>query len=193
METSSRQPFAPPCRQQFLRQFRGRVRWVFGYGSLMWNPGFPCAESRPAKLHGYHRALCLWSVRYRGTPDNPGLVAGLVPGGCCRGMALRFAAAAEERVLGYLFERELVSYAYRPLLKRCRLENGSRVEVLVFVSRTDHQQYAAPMPAERAAAIVGRASGPHGSNRAYVERTVSRLNALGIRQSELHRIASLLA
>ena len=178
--------------QEFVERFNNRVRWVFGYGSLMWNPEFGHEESHPARLYGYNRALCLWSVRYRGSPQNPGLVAGLAPGGCCRGMVFRFEKRHGSKVLEYLFERELISDAYRPTIKNCYLENGKRVAALAFISKTDHNQYAQRMPAEEAAAIVANASGPRGSNRDYVENTVSHLDSLGIRRTELHRIASLL-
>ena len=119
----------------------------------------------------------------------PGLVAGLAPGGCCRGVVFRFHPDNSQDILNYLFDRELISDAYRPTLKTCYLENGDRISALVFISKTDHNQYAQRMPAEHAARIVSEANGPRGSNREYVEMTVDHLNSLGIWGSELHRVA----
>ena len=83
--------------------------WVFAYGSLMWRPGFPHADSRPAVLHGYHRALCVYSTRYRGTPERPGLVLGLDRGGSCRGRVRRVSGEDAGHVRAYLTEREMVN------------------------------------------------------------------------------------
>ena len=88
--------------------------WVFGYGSLMWRPDFPHVETRPARLRGYHRALCVLSTRYRGTKARPGLVLGLDRGGSCVGRAFRVAARDADRVLAILHEREMLNRVYNP-------------------------------------------------------------------------------
>ena len=101
--------------------------WVFGYGSLMWNPGFAVREARPARLFGYHRRLCLWSIHYRGTSRRPGLVLGLARGGSCNGMALRVARAERHAVAAYLFKREMLNNAYRPAVKKVYLRGDDAV------------------------------------------------------------------
>ena len=92
--------------------------WIFGYGSLMWRPGFDYVERLPVRLHGYHRAFCVWSHRYRGTPERPGLVLGLDRGGSCLGIAYRIAPEKQDTVLAYLHEREMITGVYIPVICR---------------------------------------------------------------------------
>ena len=110
--------------------------WVFGYGSLMWDPGFNYVDSRPAFLFGYHRRLCLWSIHYRGTSANPGLVLGLDAGGSCKGMGFKVSPRNKVEVCEYLKEREMLSNAYKPVVKPIYLENGEAVN-WVPLERTD--------------------------------------------------------
>lgn len=163
--------------------------WVFGYGSLMWKPGFHHLESRPARLYGFSRRLCLWSIHYRGTPDRPGLVVGLVPGGSCHGMAFRLDDSNRDEALEYLYEREMTNDAYRPMVKNIYLDNGPKVSALTFVSRMDHSQFASLTSENRIISIISNAQGPMGSNAEYVLNTVSHLDEIGIHDSRLHRIA----
>lgn len=165
--------------------------WVFGYGSLMWHPDFPHIESQPALLHGYHRALCIYSVRYRGTPERPGLVLGLDRGGSCRGRAYRVAEADAEKVMAYLFEREMGTGVYVPSDLAVRLDDGRRVLAHTFVVRRDHRQYTGRLDAERAAELVATRHGPRGSSFDYLRNTVSHLDQLGIVDGPLHRILEL--
>ena len=117
--------------------------WVFGYGSLMWRPGFEFEERRPALLRGYHRAFCVYSHVHRGTPEKPGLVFGLDAGGSCRGVAFRVDAARAEDVKRYLQAREQVTLVYRDVVKPVELvDEGRRVEALCFVVDRAHEQYA---------------------------------------------------
>ena len=119
----------------------GRDLWIFAYGSLMWDPGFPFEEARPALLRGYHRSFCLYSHRYRGTPDKPGLVLGLDAGGACRGIAYRVTARNAQRVLAYLWRREMPMRVYACREVKVQLA-GRSVLARAFVVRRDHPQYA---------------------------------------------------
>src|SRR5690349_2563312 len=83
--------------------------WVFGYGSLIWKPGFEFVEQRPARLIGEHRSLCIYSMVHRGTPEKPGLVLGLDRGGACQGVAFRVARKQRDATVAYLREREQVT------------------------------------------------------------------------------------
>lgn len=158
----------------------------------MWNPGFSHASAEPARLFGYHRRLCLWSIRYRGTPEFPGLVVGLAPGGSCRGMAFRIDDLEQSVVLEYLYQREMTGLAYKPVVKDVLLDDRIRVKALTFLSRPEHSQYAPRMSAEKTASIIKTANGPKGSNAEYLLNTIEHLEQLGIHQTELHRVASCL-
>lgn len=166
--------------------------WVFGYGSLMWDPGFAHAEVHAARLHGHHRSLCVWSWRYRGTPAEPGLVFGLDRGGSCIGRAFRVPEAEKTSAVGYLREREMVGGVYAPLFKTVRLSDGRAVRSLTFVVRRDHPQYAGRLTAEQAAATVSYASGLSGPNADYITSTVQELDALGVRDPLLRRVCALI-
>ncbi len=169
----------------------GNGVWVFGYGSLMWHPDFPHIERQPALLHGYHRALCVFSISYRGTPERPGLVLGLDRGGSCRGRAYRIAEADEERIKAYLFEREMVTGVYVPSDLATRLDDGRRVTAHTFVVRHDHRQYTGRLDPERAAELVATGAGPRGTSLDYLQNTVFHLDQLGIVDGPLHRILEL--
>lgn len=164
--------------------------WVFGYGSLMWDPGFPHTAESPATLYGYHRAFCVWSHHYRGTPERPGLVLGLSPGGACKGRAFRIRARDRAAVVDYLYRRELLTGVYVPRLANVRLDGrrGRRARALVFVADRDHPQYAGRLPERRIVAIVRAAHGRRGANTAYLANTVRHLDQLGIKEGPLHRI-----
>jgi cation transport protein ChaC len=171
----------------------GQDLWVFGYGSLMWNPGFAAEEAVPADLPGFRRAFCLRSVHYRGTPEAPGLVLGLdrAPGRVCAGLAYRVGAGAAAAVLDYLRRRELVSYAYAEEVHPAILADGRRIDALAYVLDPAHPQYCGGLTLEAQAAVIAHAQGPAGSNRDYLERTLDSLAALGIADDELLHLARL--
>lgn len=164
--------------------------WVFGYGSLMWRPGFAHVETQRARLHGYRRALCIYSHVHRGTPKRPGLVMGLDRGGSCVGMAFRVPGDLHEEVMTYLRERELVTMVYRETVLPVTLQDGSRVPALCYVVDTQHAQYAGKLTADAAASVVTGAIGESGPNEDYVLNTVSHLQALRIRDHWLESVAS---
>ena len=166
----------------------GEDLWIFGYGSLMWNPGFPYLERSEALLHGYHRRFCVYSHRYRGTPETPGLVLGLDRGGSCRGMAFRVAAADVPDTLTYLWGREMVTGVYKPGLRTVRLAGGA-AQACCFVVDRDHKQYCGKLSLKQTIAHICQGHGQRGPNCDYLFNTVCHLDELGIADSPLHRLA----
>src|SRR6202050_4605187 len=165
--------------------------WVFGYGSLMWRPGFEFLESIPARLIGLHRALCVYSFVHRGTPEKPGLVLGLDRGGMCRGIAFRVAAAQRDSTIAYLRGREQVTSVYLETMRRSGLEDEARrqVRALTYIVDRGHVQYAGRLSVEQSVHYVRQGHGRSGNNRDYVIETARALAALGYRESDLHLIA----
>jgi len=166
--------------------------WVFGYGSLMWRPGFDHIERVPARLIGLHRALCVYSFVHRGTPERPGLVLGLDRGGMCRGIAFRVAAAERRKTVAYLRAREQVTTVYLERMRRIELEDETRRQVpaLCFIVDRSHVQYAGRLSLSACVHHVRRGHGTSGANRDYVLEAVQALEALGYRETDLHLIAA---
>ncbi len=161
--------------------------WVFGYGSLMWNPGFVHEGSAPACIYGFHRSLCIYSYNHRGTPERPGLVLGLDKGGCCKGIAFRVAPENRQATVAYLREREQISGVYREELREVRLTAcGTRVPALVYVVDRDHRQYAGRLSLEEQLRLVQQGHGKSGPNGDYVANTAAAISALGLRDPALH-------
>src|SRR5579863_5329012 len=169
--------------------------WVFGYGSLMWRPGFEYLERVPARLIGLHRALCVYSFVHRGTPERPGLVLGLDRGGMCRGIGFRVAAAARVQTISYLRGREQVTTVYLETMRQIELEDDTRrrVRALCYVVDRSHVQYAGRLTLAESLHYVRQGHGKSGPNRDYVLETVHALEALGYRESDLHLLAARLA
>ena len=176
--------------------------WVFGYGSLMWRPGFDAAEVRKARLDGYKRAFALSSVHYRGTPECPGLVLGLDwdPASACVGMALRIGPENAAEVRHYLAERELVSRAYFEVRHRVTLlcpgtgpgpGEGDGVDAICYILDRTHPQYSGGLTLAEQAAIIGKACGPTGSNCDYLYNTVAHLRELGVEDPDLMALEQL--
>ncbi|MFT4936146.1 MAG: cation transport protein ChaC [Pseudoalteromonas distincta] len=159
----------------------GEGRWVFGYGSLMWRPGFSFVERSSAILHGRRRAFCIYSVHHRGTYERPGLVLGLAPGGSVRGAAYRVAEADWPEVYAYLMEREQPTETYVEAWRPVRLADGRRVESLVFLSDLSHPQWAGALPLERQAELISGAVGLSGPNEDYLRDLLGHLRDEGVR------------
>jgi cation transport protein ChaC len=155
--------------------------WVFGYGSLMWNPGFSHRRSLRGTLRGAHRSLCVYSWVHRGTEERPGLVFGLDRGGACRGLAFEVDPADRDPVVAYLREREQVTSVYIETLRPVRLEDGRVVRALTYVVDRAHRQYAGRLPHATMIDIVRHAAGRSGRNPDYVRSTAAHLLQLGIR------------
>lgn len=161
--------------------------WVFGYGSLLWNPGFEVAEQVIARLPDYARSFCMWSIHHRGTEDDPGLVLALDahPGASCEGVALRVAPGAEDTTLAYLRARELISSAYVEQDLQVDLVDGRHVTAVSYVINQDHVQYCAGMALEKQAQVIAKAIGGRGPNTEYLFNTAAHLEQLGLEDADL--------
>jgi len=161
--------------------------WVFGYGSLMWDPGFDHLAAEKGQLHGYHRAFCMYSHRHRGTSARPGLVLALDRGGSCQGIAYRVRRDEADAVLAYLWEREMPRYAYLPRTLKASIR-GQTIDCVTFIVDRTQPNYAGRLSAEKAAVVIADAVGERGRNRDYLASTVRHLEELGIADGTIHEI-----
>jgi cation transport protein ChaC len=184
---------AMPAKIQSEAESKGDL-WVFGYGSLMWRPGFEFLEQVPARLIGEHRALCVYSFDHRGTPEKPGLVLGLDRGGACRGIAFRVSARHRNDTVQYLRSREQTTNVYREVMRSVWLENEARqrVSALAYVVDRGHVQYAGRLSLAQQLRHVQQGHGRSGNNRDYVLSTVKSIEAQGFRDQQLHQLALML-
>ena len=185
-------PPYPPAEPwpDIAHEFVAGPLWVFGYGSLIWNPGFPSVERKPAVVHGYHRRLCVWSWEYRGTVDYPGLVLGLDRGGSCQGIAFRVDESQKRNTVAYLLRREVPVSVYRPRRCRVTLQDGRKVLALTFVVMRHGHQYAGHLPLAQVRDVVASARGVRGGNDEYVLNTHRHLQQLGIPCKRLEQVIS---
>ena len=165
----------------------GQEIWVFGYGSLMWNPAFHFAEERPALLRGYHRRFCFWTPLGRGTPENPGLMLGLITGGSCRGVAFRIAPELIEQELGIVWAREMMGDVYRPNWFNLTTDKGP-IRAIAFTLDKGHERYAGDLPEKIVTRHVATAAGRLGPCMDYLVHTVSKLEAIGVRRGPMHEL-----
>jgi glutathione-specific gamma-glutamylcyclotransferase len=176
--------------QRTLAQWGGRKDlWVFGYASLIWNPGFEFAEARMARVYGHHRALKMWSRINRGTPEVPGLVFALLAGGSCQGMAFRVPRAQGEAVLRILWAREMPTGVYNPHWLECHT-GRSTLKALGFVLPRNSPNYTGVLTPQQYRQIFAQAHGRYGSTLDYALQTYASLSALGIAD---HRLRAILA
>lgn len=185
----------PPAQRQaskraILEAIGDDEVWLFGYGSLMWNPCIHYLDRQPALLHGYHRSFCLRAPTGRGSPDCPGLMLALKPGGSCRGIGYRIDPALAETEFDVVWNREMVSGAYRPRLLTLRTPLGPR-RAATFVVNRDHPRYLPDVAPEQAAAMIARAEGWLGRCADYLFNTVEHLDQLGVRDGTLHQLQRL--
>lgn len=168
-----------------------RDRWVFGYGSLMWRPGFPFIDRRRATLHGWRRAFCIYSVHHRGTYERPGLVLGLAPGGSTRGAAYRVAGKDWPGVYAYLRDREQPTETYVEAWRNARIDGKGPASSLVFLSDPKHPQWAGALTLERQAELIDGATGLSGRNIDYLRDLVLHLREEGVRDHGMERLLGL--
>jgi glutathione-specific gamma-glutamylcyclotransferase len=175
----------------FLASWDGnRPLWVFGYGSLIWKPDLSFDMRLPARVHGYHRRLCLWSRINRGTPQCPGLVAGLDRGGSCAGVVYRVAAAAVTTQFPQLWQREMMTNSYEPRHLECRLHDGTYVPAVAFVIRRDAPNYAGRLSERQILEVFEKGScGRYGTSLEYLVNTICALRSHGIVDPHLERLA----
>jgi len=168
--------------------------WIFAYGSLMWRPGFPYEEARHARLIGYRRCFCIYSMHHRGTPQRPGLVLGLDRGGTSEGIAYRISGANYAAIVHYLRKREQVSGVYREVNVAVTLLDGTAREVmaLTYVVERAHPSYAGRLTLARQARLIKGASGLSGINLDYLISTLRHLAELGIRERDLERLIAMI-
>jgi glutathione-specific gamma-glutamylcyclotransferase len=183
----------PPQIQSESAPAKGDL-WVFGYGSLMWRPGFDFIEQMPARLIGEHRALCVYSFDHRGTPEKPGLVLGLDRGGACRGIAFRVRGEQRQATIEYLRSREQTTKVYREVMRSVWLGNEARgrVSALTYVVDRGHVQYAGRLNLADQLHYVRQGHGRSGANRDYVLSTVKSIEAQGFRDPQMHQLAAML-
>jgi len=172
----------------FLQLAPRRDLWVFGYGSLMWSPGFRPSEKSAGKVHGYHRSLCVYSHRYRGTAERPGLVMGLCRGGSCWGMVYRVPAARATRVLAYLYRREMRNRVYLPRFVRVGVRGRREVRALAFIADPTHGHFAGDLSVAATAKIVAQGRGERGRNIDYLSFTLAHMHELGVKDPRLDRV-----
>lgn len=165
--------------------------WIFGYGSLIWRPDFEFAESRPARVHGWHRALKMWSRINRGTPERPGLVFGLLTGGCCRGVVFRVPPENGARTLTTLWSREMATAVYDPRWLVAHTPQGP-VRALAFTLSRKSPSHTGELTEEEYRAIFEAACGIYGTTLDYAHRTLEELQRHDIRDRNLERLLRLI-
>ena len=171
----------------------GQTYWVFGYGSLMWNPGFSYINRQKAVLRGAHRHFCIYSYHYRGTEACPGLVLGLDTGGSCEGIAYEVAACDWPETLGYLRQREQVTMVYQETSLPVELSDGRTIEALTYVADGSHEQYAGRLDLDHQIEMIAKAEGCAGPNRDYALNTLAHLREEGIKDELLETLCQRLA
>jgi len=173
---------------EFMARLPKGEFWVFGYGSLMWSPCFAYEAKAPGRAHGYHRALCILSTRYRGTLRRPGLVMGLCHGGSCWGVAFRIGRGQIRRALARLWAREMPRRTYHPRLVAVRLRSGKTVRALAFVADPTHSSYVDELDLHGRAKLVAQGIGVRGPCVDYIQNTLDHMHQVGVRDPHLERV-----
>ena len=180
-----------PMLEQVLHDWGERDDlWVFGYGSLIWKPDFEFAERRPAKVHGWHRALKMWSRINRGTPEQPGLVFGLLSGGSCQGMVFRIPRQSGREVLTRLWGREMITGVYDPKWLICHTSHGP-VRALAFTLSRKSPSHTGTLTEDEYRRIFAQATGIYGTTLEYAHKTLEELRRMKIRDRALERLLKL--
>jgi cation transport protein ChaC len=165
--------------------------WIFAYGSLLWNPTVHVAEARIAHMRGYHRRFCLRTTLGRGSPEMPGLILGLEPGGSCSGQVLRVVRADAERELELLFRREMIAGSYTPKWLPVTAVGLGRIKAMTFIMNRRHERYTGRLSEEDVVHSIACAAGPLGKCSDYLDQTVASLAALGLEDKAMTRLQRL--
>ena len=173
--------------ERILEMTNGHDVWVFGYGSLMWNPAFHYTDHCSALLRGYHRRFCFWTPLGRGTPENPGLMLGLITGGSCRGIAFRIAPDVVKQELGIVWAREMMGDVYQPNWFNLQTDRGP-VRAIAFTLSREHERYAGDLPVEVVTHHIATATGTLGRCMDYLVNTVTKLEETGVRRGPMHNL-----
>jgi cation transport protein ChaC len=189
---------SPEEREASLKPFiteiaSGQDVWVFGYGSLMWNPAVHVTETRPGTIYGHHRSFCLDMLLWRASPDCPGLMLALDRGGSCHGVAHRIAAQQVESELRILWTREMLGGIYRPRWVQVLVDSEATVRAITFVANREHPRYIGKLPEAIIAHRIAWAAGEFGTNRQYLFQLENHLETLGIVDGPVHRLARLVS
>lgn len=176
-------------REQVRRQWHGLRGddggfWVFGYASLIWRPEIEFVERRTTRVHGWHRTLAMWSRVNRGTPERPGLVFALLPGGSCQGFAYHVPRHCADAMFDILWAREMPDAVYDPRWLRCPTDRGV-VRGLAFTLSRRSPSYAGPLSPERYREIFRSARGRYGTTLDYARQTLESLRAHGVHDRQL--------
>ena len=180
-----------PMLERALSEWGGHQDlWIFGYGSLIWKPEFDYAERRHAKVHGWHRALKMWSRINRGTPECPGLVLGMLSGGSCRGVVFRIHKSEARPIMANLWQREMITGVYDPRWLTCHTPQGP-VNALAFTLSRKSPNHTGDLPDNEYRRIFAQACGRYGTTRDYVQATFDELRRQGIHDRALARLLAL--
>lgn len=166
--------------------------WIFAYGSLIWSPNFHFVERKTARIDGYHRAMCIESTTYRGTPERPGLVLGLDHGGCCEGVAFKICEECLQETMEYLYQREMDDNVYIPSIHPIHFADNTQVSALTFIANRAHPLYVGDLGLEKTADIVSKSAGGRGQNIDYVLNTFEHLQQLKIDDKRLEALCNAL-
>jgi cation transport protein ChaC len=192
---SSARPLTPEQMEATLKAAMGDWKpgegfWIFGYGSLMWNPDFTWDARHVATLRGYHRAFHIWSRLNRGTPENPGLVLTLECGGSCRGLVYRIPPERVEAEMQRMWKREMTFGSYRPKRMKC-VVGKELVPALAFTVNRQCSGYAGRLPLEVMVEALSSARGRYGPAHDYLFKTIEALREHGIRDERVEHLAGL--
>jgi cation transport protein ChaC len=191
MSNAKSSPDSAPILEKVLKEWGGHEDlWIFGYGSLIWKPDFEFAERRPGKIHGWHRALKMWSRVNRGTPERPGLVFGMLSGGCCQGIAFRIARHNGQEVLTRLWPREMIGAVYDPRWLTCHTSHGP-VNALAFTLSRKSPSHSGVLSEDEYRRIFSDACGIYGTTLDYARLTLEELRRHDIRDRGLERLLKL--
>ncbi len=185
-----------PASQALLAQIQGQWRaqqgdlWVFGYASLIWRPEFEFTERRAARVHGWHRALQMWSTINRGTPECPGLVFALLSGGSCQGVVFRIPAARAAQALADLWQREMPGDVYEPRWLQCQTPLGA-VPALAYTLPRSNPSFCGALTPAQYRQIFSESCGRYGTTLDYAQRTYDSLLAEGIQDHALAKLLQL--